>query len=70
MLRAALDVFEVEPLPENSPLWELENLIISPHCSSVYPEWERNSFDLFLNNLGRWTRGDELINVVDPIRGY
>ena len=67
---AALDVFETEPLPDASPLWELANVIISPHCSSVYADWEKASFDLFLQNLGRWMRGEDLINIVDPARGY
>ncbi len=67
---AALDVFEEEPLPKSSPLWTLENLIISPHCSSVYDGWEDASFDLFLANLERWTDHQPLLNVVDPSRGY
>ncbi|MFY9240882.1 MAG: D-2-hydroxyacid dehydrogenase [Roseovarius sp.] len=67
---AALDVFETEPLPEISPLWALENVIISPHCSSVFAEWEEASFGLFLQNLGRWMRGEGLVNIVDPARGY
>ncbi len=67
---AALDVFEVEPLPEDSPLWSLENVLISPHCSAVHAHWEKASFDLFLGNLDRWIRGEALINVVDPVRGY
>ncbi len=67
---AALDVFEVEPLPPDSPLWEAPNLIISPHCSSVYEGWEMASFDLFLANLRRWIDGKPLENVVDPDRGY
>ena len=67
---AALDVFETEPLPADSPLWALDNVIISPHCSSVFAEWEEASFQLFLDNLGRWTRGERLSNIVDPVRGY
>lgn len=67
---AALDVFEVEPLPETSLLWALDNVIISPHCSSVYAEWEQASFELFLQNLRRWIGGEPLINIVDPTRGY
>ncbi len=67
---AALDVFETEPLPESSPLWQVENLIISPHCSSVYDGWADASFDLFLDNLKRWMEGVPLNNVVDPARGY
>ena len=67
---AALDVFETEPLPQDSPIWELDNVIISPHCSSVYAEWEEASFRHFLDNLDRWIRGDRLMNIVDPARGY
>ncbi len=67
---AALDVFETEPLPTDSPLWGIENLIISPHCSSIYDGWEDASFDLFLDNLDRWSAGSPLKNVVDPERGY
>lgn len=67
---AALDVFETEPLPADSPLWDIENVIISPHCASVYAGWEKASFDLFLHNLARWTVGEDLINVVNPSRGY
>ena len=70
LVGAALDVFETEPLPEASPLWTLENVIISPHCSSVYAEWEQASFDLFLQNLSRWINGEDLVNIVDPARGY
>lgn len=70
MAGAALDVFETEPLPKDSPLWTLDNVIISPHCSSVYSEWEKASFQLFLDNLGRWRRGEQLMNVVKPSRGY
>ncbi len=67
---AVLDVFETEPLPKTSPLWALDNVIISPHCSSVYAEWEQASFDLFVQNLGRWISGEGLVNIVDPDRGY
>ena len=67
---AGMDVFEVEPLPDNSAFWQLDNVILSPHCSSVYQGWELASFDLFLGNLRRWIDGDPLLNVVDPVRGY
>lgn len=67
---AILDVFEAEPLPADSPLWEQRNTIISPHCSSVHDGWEDASFGLFIDNLSRWIAGNELANVVDPHRGY
>ena len=67
---AALDVFETEPLPEDSPLWAQENLLISPHSSSVFTGWELNSLDMFSTNLSRWIAGEPLNNIVDPERGY
>lgn len=65
-----LDVFETEPLPPESPFWDLENAILSPHCSSVYEGWSMASFNLFLDNLERWRRGEQLANIVNPERGY
>ncbi len=67
---AALDVFETEPLPFDSLLWGLNNVIISPHCSAVYAEWAMQSFELFLENLARWQAGTPLKNIVSPARGY
>ncbi len=67
---AVLDVFEQEPLPSDHPLWEAPDVIISPHCSSVYEGWEAASFDLFLKNLALWRAGEQLFNVVDPAKGY
>ena len=67
---AGLDVFETEPLPDNNPLWSFENVVISPHCSSVYDGWEKVSAQMFVDNLSRWRRGDALMNIVDPTRGY
>lgn len=67
---AALDVFETEPLPRDNPLWDLDNVILSPHCSSVYKGWELGSIRMFADNLERWLKGEALFNVVDPARGY
>ncbi|MEO1138828.1 MAG: D-2-hydroxyacid dehydrogenase [Pseudomonadota bacterium] len=67
---AAFDVFETEPLPTDSPYWDLENTIISPHASAVYDGWDLTSFDMFLDNLERWRRDEPLQNVVNPARGY
>lgn len=67
---AALDVFETEPLPATSPLWALPNVILTPHCSSVYEGWQHRSVAMFCENLHRFRRGDALTRVVDPERGY
>ncbi|MDQ3863572.1 MAG: D-2-hydroxyacid dehydrogenase [Actinomycetota bacterium] len=62
----ALDVFEVEPLPEESPLWELENVIISAHTTDVVPDLINSAqTDLFCENLRRYLAGEELLNVLD-----
>ena len=67
---AALDVFDTEPLPETSPLWEMPNVLVSPHMSGDTVGWTGDLVALFLDNLRRRTRGDELVNVVDKQRGY
>lgn len=67
---AALDVFETEPLPRESPLWSMANVIITPHCSSVYEGWERRSIEMFCDNIDRWRRGEKRHNIVEPCRGY
>ncbi|MEM9472819.1 MAG: D-2-hydroxyacid dehydrogenase [Pseudomonadota bacterium] len=67
---AALDVFETEPLPPDNPLWTFENVLVTPHCSSVFHDWELATINLFSDNLDRWLHGRPLFNVVDPDRGY
>lgn len=67
---AALDVFTVEPLPTDHPIWDMENVIVTPHCSSEFEGWVVKSVEMFAANLGRYRRGEELENVVDPVRGY
>lgn len=67
---AALDVFETEPLPPESPLWDLENVLLSPHCADQTPGWLENAMTCFLQNLQRFNAGEPLANVVDPRRGY
>ncbi len=63
---AALDVFETEPLPGESPLWEMENVILSPHSTDMVPELinERQT-ELFCENLRRYLAEEELVNVLD-----
>ncbi len=67
---AYLDVFEEEPLPTNSPLWELPNVLVSPHSASTSDRENERIVDLFTDNLRRWLRGVELRNVLDPERLY
>lgn len=67
---AAMDVFETEPLPEDYPIWDTPNLLISPHCSAVFDGWEEASVRMFSENLGRFLAAEPLQNVVDPARGY
>ena len=63
---AALDVFEEEPLPEESPLWELGNVIISPHATDNVPALTNLMLaDLFCDNLCRYMAGEDLLNVLD-----
>ena len=70
MSYAALDVFAEEPLPENSPLFDLPNLFMTPHVSGNYPDYSRVANDLFLANLRRYLNGEALENVVDKQKGY
>ncbi|MDP2871804.1 MAG: D-2-hydroxyacid dehydrogenase [Bacillota bacterium] len=67
---AALDVFEREPLPADSPLWAMPNVLINPHSAST--SWKENSriTDIFCYNLRRYLAGEPLVNVYDPLRGY
>ena len=63
---AALDVFEVEPLPQESPLWGMENVITSAHTTDVVPELiNAAQADLFCENLRRYLAGERLLNVLD-----
>jgi phosphoglycerate dehydrogenase-like enzyme len=62
---AVLDVFEQEPLPPESPLWELENVIVSPHDTARVPGEVARQVELFCDNLRRYLAGEELRNRVD-----
>ena len=67
---AALDVTAREPLPPESPLWDLESVFITPHTSSATEQlWERQR-ELLTGNLERWFAGQELMNRVDLKKGY
>ena len=67
---AGLDVFEHEPLPADSPLWEMPNVIISSHVAGDYPGYEDELVALFGENLSRYRAGQPLLNVVDKRLGY
>lgn len=67
---AGLDVFAEEPLPKGSKLWNLENVIITPHVSGLSPRYWERATDLFCENIRRYKAGDELLNVVDKQLGY
>jgi phosphoglycerate dehydrogenase-like enzyme len=61
---AALDVFAVEPLPQDSPLWAMPNVIVTPHSSGNTEITRRRAAAMFLDNLGRFHRGEPLVNEV------
>ncbi len=67
---AALDVFEKEPLPQDSPLWDLPNLIYAPHIAGHIVEYPGLVRELFVRNLERYVKGERLSGVVDKKRGY
>jgi D-2-hydroxyacid dehydrogenase (NADP+) len=67
---AGLDVFETEPLPEDSPLWDMEQVIITSHYSGLTPRYEERVFDIFIANLQRYLAGEPMNNVVDRGLGY
>ena len=67
---AGLDVFEIEPLPETSPLWNLENVIITPHYSGWTPKYTERVIDIFIENLNAYLKKTEMPNLVNQELGY
>jgi len=67
---AGLDVFENEPLPKNSKLWELDNVIITPHVGGAMPDYYKKVGMVFKDNLERFLKGKRLKNLVDRKLGY
>lgn len=67
---AGLDVFAHEPLPPESPLWRLPNVIASPHISGLTASYSRRFTDILLDNLARYRAGQPLRNLVHADRGY
>ncbi len=67
---AALDVFQEEPLPSESPLWGIPNVLVTPHVSPTTRGYWQRETDLILENFRRYLAGAEMLNVVDKERGY
>ncbi len=67
---AGLDVFSEEPLPSNSPFWELPNVIITPHSSGKSPYYMQRALELFTESLLAYRQGKSLPNQIDPSRKY
>jgi D-2-hydroxyacid dehydrogenase (NADP+) len=67
---AGLDVFEQEPLPESSLLWDMPNVLVTPHNSGANPHYNLRLTELFRDNLARYLTGQPLRNLVVPERGY
>ena len=65
---AVLDVFNDEPLPEDHPFWDMENVVITPHCAG--PSEEVAICDEFLQNYRRWKKGKPLARIADQENGY
>jgi phosphoglycerate dehydrogenase-like enzyme len=67
---AAIDVFEEEPLPPESPLWDLDNLLITPHTAGLTGKLWHRHYELFSENLRRYQTGAPLLFTVDKQKGY
>ena len=67
---AGLDVFEHEPLPPGDPMYQLENVLLSPHCADHTAEWLNQAMRFFLQQYHRFTNGEPLENVVNKDLGY
>jgi phosphoglycerate dehydrogenase-like enzyme len=67
---AALDVTEVEPLPPDNPLWDAPNLILTPHRAGASQHRPRKQFEFFCQNLERYLKGEQPLNLVDKHKGY
>ena len=67
---AALDVFAEEPLPQGHPFYNMENVLLCPHCADHTPDWLDNAMRFFIAQFERFRRGEPLLNVVDKKLGY
>ena len=67
---AVLDVFEHEPLPPESPLWDMPNVLVTPHASAAVARYAYHAAQFFARNLRRYVAGEPLENIVDKSKGY
>jgi phosphoglycerate dehydrogenase-like enzyme len=67
---AGLDVFEIEPLPSDHPVWRFSNVILTPHVAGQSPRVPARHLQLLVDNLKRFARGEPLANVVDKRRWF
>jgi phosphoglycerate dehydrogenase-like enzyme len=67
---AALDVFDCEPLPQGHPFYQLDNVLLSPHCADHTPDWMDQAMRFFLTQFERFRQGEPLMNVVNKNLGY
>jgi phosphoglycerate dehydrogenase-like enzyme len=67
---ALLDVTETEPLPKDSPLWDLENVLLTPHYAGFHADYNELAMEVAIENLGHYLRGEPLRNLVDKNSGY
>lgn len=67
---AGLDVTNPEPLPKNHPLWQFDNVVITPHIAGQSDGIRRRQMELWKENIARFGRGEPLLNVIDKVKGY
>ncbi len=67
---AGLDVLEQEPLPDDSPLWQMDNVVLTPHIAGNSPNRNERNRETFAENFGRFVRGEKLVGQVDLEEGY
>ena len=67
---AGLDAHDPEPLPADSPYWDMPNTLVTPHNGATTPQTRQRGIDIFVENLRRYQAGEEMVNVIDKQKGY